>query len=78
MGTDRYDIDLEARMVCTINVADFDETKYTGQEELTGAVRAKMYEMIGQSLEELAPISIMLKAAWDGQAPLKLRRQVQG
>lgn len=76
LGTDRYDIDLEARMACTVNVADFDETKYAGQEELTGAVRAKMYEMIGQSLEELAPISIMLKAAWDGQLAKTLEKKL--
>ena len=54
-------------MACAVNFADFDEAKYAGQEKLTGAVRAKTYAMIGQSLEELAPISIMLKAAWDGR-----------
>ncbi|MBP5780947.1 MAG: hypothetical protein J6X34_06915 [Clostridia bacterium] len=76
MGTNRYDIDLEARMACTVNVTDFDETKYAGQDELTAAIKSKMYEMIGQSLEELAPISIMLKAAWDGQLAKTLEKKL--
>ena len=62
MGTNKYDIDLEARMACTINVSNFDETKYAGQEELTAAVKSKMYEIIEQSLEELAPRSVILQS----------------
>ena len=76
MGTDRYDIDLEARMACNVIVSDFDETKYAGQEELTGAVKAKMHEMIEQSLEELAPESIMLRNAWKEQLAKALEKKL--
>ncbi|MBP5631391.1 MAG: hypothetical protein J6Y21_01330 [Clostridia bacterium] len=76
MGTNRYDIDLEARMACTVNVTDFDETKYAGQDELTAAIKSKMYGLIERSLEELVPGSVMLRAVRKGQLAKTLEKKL--
>ena len=57
-------------------MTDFDETKYAGQEELTAAIKSKQYGIIEQSMEELAPGSVMLRAVRKGQLAKTLEKKL--
>ncbi len=63
MGTNRYDIDLQARCAGSITVTEYDTEKYGDREAMILKFKKEMPEILAQSLEELAPRSVMMRIA---------------